>query len=267
MSRLDWIGTFAAGLIAGALLMGQFFALAPWLGSNASSSVPVQEREYGSNQEGSDDVSLYNIGSSRYEIWGDSLTQFLIMIAGLGALFVSVWAVRLLRRTLEATNDTVRAADDAVSETRRIGEAQARAYVAFSHIDLISLIDGQIMFRPMIRNTGLTPATLLSVIGRCMNTEKNEHGNLPDQFTMRYSLSGGNFVNHRLGSQSNFFITVNTINIEDASKAYENKELYIVLGKVAYKDIFFPKSEIQTEEFCYTVRFIKDPSDIGVSCG
>jgi len=68
--------------------------------------------------------------SADYLVWGDGFAQWVMAGTGIAALIISAWAVWLLKATLAATRDAVRAADDAVLETRRIGEAQVRAYVS-----------------------------------------------------------------------------------------------------------------------------------------
>ena len=97
-------------------------------------------------------------------VLGDGWAQWAMALTGLGALLVSIWAVRLLKATLKETRDAVRAADDAVGVTREIGEAQTRAYLSLEEVKaLVDERDG-INFAVTIRNLGNTPARDVHVV-------------------------------------------------------------------------------------------------------
>lgn len=91
---------------------------------------------------------------SSYE---DNLAQWLMAVFAIGAFFVSILAVVYLRRTL--------------TETRRIGQAQVRAYLAFEIAEYrIRWIDPpengrnvKIQFVGKIRNSGPSPAFAVSI--------------------------------------------------------------------------------------------------------
>lgn len=76
---------------------------------------------------------------------------------------ISIWAVRLLRDTLIATREAVKAADDAVEVTRDIGNKQLRAYL---WIGVSEIMDVAAERRPRaqigLKNYGQTPARVLS---------------------------------------------------------------------------------------------------------
>lgn len=85
-----------------------------------------------------DERAAKDIGgiSDDHLIWGDGFAQWAMALTGIIALFISGWAVWLLYQTLAATRAAVaqaeigtEAAVKAVDVTRRIGEAQVRAYV------------------------------------------------------------------------------------------------------------------------------------------
>ncbi|MGB7433402.1 MAG: hypothetical protein WA921_13130, partial [Ahrensia sp.] len=136
------------------LLTGQLFAILPWL-NNQEANQPAQEHWYSENYNQPRSVSPAESGASEFNIWQDSFAQYAMAVFAFAATGISVWAVWLLKNTLEATREAVRAADDAVTETRRIGEAQVRAYFREKGIvfrwnkrDNVSLPD--IGFTPLI---------------------------------------------------------------------------------------------------------------------
>lgn len=129
MSKRDWIGTFAAGLIAGALLAGQFFALSQWLGSNAPADIPPNEQRYSKNQNSPGNITPTIASVSDFNPWEDSVAQWAMAIFAFAATGVSIWAIVLLKKTLLATEKGADFAKETVAVTREIGEAQTRAYL------------------------------------------------------------------------------------------------------------------------------------------
>lgn len=97
-------------------------------------------------------------GSGDSLFWGDGIAQWVMAITGIGALGLSGWAVWLLKGTLDATRDAVRAADDAVTETRRIGEAQVRAYLSCEG-GSYRVAPDSLTCTIKLRNHGQSPAT------------------------------------------------------------------------------------------------------------
>lgn len=91
--------------------------------------------------------------------FGDGYAQWLMAILAAAATGASVWAVILLRATLKATRDAVKAADDAVEVTREMGQRQMRAYV---HAMSPTIFNLRVGAKPYIRyqpkNAGQTPA-------------------------------------------------------------------------------------------------------------
>ena len=100
-------------------------------------------------------------------ILGDGWAQWAMVVLSFFALCVSAWAVWLLRGTLKATREAVRSADDAVTATKEVGQAQVRAYVTINSVS--AFIDGQ--NRPKvevsIKNNGASPAKNIKVIVMC----------------------------------------------------------------------------------------------------
>jgi hypothetical protein len=117
----------ALGLVAGVALTVLFllWAVPEFRG------LPIQRAEpgaYAQNNPGPTEGHWWPELSAR-----DTYAQW---IAAIGGILVSLWAVFLVRNTLEetrkATGAALRAAkatEDSVEETRRLGEAQVRAYL------------------------------------------------------------------------------------------------------------------------------------------
>ncbi|MEQ9026593.1 hypothetical protein [Roseitalea porphyridii] len=97
----------------------------------------------------------------------DNLAQWLMVIFAAGAFGVSIYAVRVLRRTLEATNEAVRSADEAVEVARQMGQIQVRAYVAFGNTRVENFDVGlQPVVLLKIKNVGQSPAIQLQIVTR-----------------------------------------------------------------------------------------------------
>ncbi|WP_371345255.1 hypothetical protein [Ancylobacter sp. IITR112] len=108
-----------------------------------------------------------------YLYLGEGLAQWGMAATGLLALFVSVLAVVLLQKTLKSTRDAVLQAEKgsdaaikSVEVTKRIGEAQVRAYVSAQYCILHDIAVGK---KPWARvgfhNSGATPAQPVNVRG------------------------------------------------------------------------------------------------------
>lgn len=98
-------------------------------------------------------------------VWGDTPAQWVMAVSGVAAVFISMWAVYLLKKTLRATRDAVteakkatKAAEDAVTATREGTERQLRAYVSVVSIMAERPVDNVLKFTMTVKNTGQTPA-------------------------------------------------------------------------------------------------------------
>lgn len=111
----------------------------------------------GSNQE---QIKEYNpVCPDEHMFFGDGYAQWIMAVFSAVATGASIWAVILLKDTLAATRDAVRAADDAVEVTREMGRRQMRAYVEASSPTVFDFAVGRapyIRYRP--QNAGQTPA-------------------------------------------------------------------------------------------------------------
>lgn len=116
--------------------------------------------------------------AAQHLIFGDGWAQWVMAGTGIGAFFLSGWAVWLLWQTLSATRKAVvqtekatEAANRTVDETRLIGQAQTRAYVQLDDIDykwedVPNFVGRGLRVRVDWRNTGQSPTrSLLRHVG------------------------------------------------------------------------------------------------------
>jgi hypothetical protein len=96
--------------------------------------------------------------------WGDGIAQWTMALTGVFALFLSTWAVWLLKRTVDETRKAVKAADDAVNVTRELGEAQIRAYLSCKS-GKYKLTKDRVSAVVEIENTGQSPASDVLIAG------------------------------------------------------------------------------------------------------
>jgi hypothetical protein len=105
--------------------------------------------------------------------WRDTLPNWLTaLFAGLSTL-ISLLAVVYVRQTLSATWKAVKAAEDGVQETKRIGEAQTRAYL---HISEANYDTGSksVQVQLKIKNNSPTPALAVTVDWDLMVDDSSE---------------------------------------------------------------------------------------------
>jgi hypothetical protein len=96
----------------------------------------------------------------------DSYAQWFMAVLSLAAAGISWRAIVLVRDQLIETRNAVKVAQDALLETRRIGEAQVRAYLGSPRVDArLETEDGTRWFRidAYASNSGHSPAVLPSV--------------------------------------------------------------------------------------------------------
>lgn len=106
--------------------------LAAWISSRSGDPADRQVGQPpppGIQQYQNEDVTRIVAAIRDFDPWEDTFAQWIMAVFAIAATGVSIWAVRLLRDTLQATQEAVRAADDAVVVTREIGQAQVRAYL------------------------------------------------------------------------------------------------------------------------------------------
>ena len=130
--------------------------LSSWLGNQSShkhgplKNAPQYEGE-------ARNITSIVTSDDDFHPWRDTVPQWSIAFLSLAATGCSIWAVFIVRDTLQANREAVQAAQDAVIETRRIGEAQTRAYLACSEAEHFTS-EQTCFIRIKISNSGQSPA-------------------------------------------------------------------------------------------------------------
>lgn len=104
--------------------------------------------------------------------WANSLGTMIAASSAVAAALISWRAVIYVRDTLTETRNSVRAANDAVKEARRIGEAQVRAYLTFTGGEYRIDANGA-WYMITVKNAGQTPA--LNIQARCYVFKQKRH--------------------------------------------------------------------------------------------
>lgn len=166
----------------------------------------------------------------------DTYAQWIMAILSLVATSVSIWAVWLVRNTLEETRSATKAAEGAVEITRKMGRAQTRAYI---HIDVIELREVNSEFGSYIwigcRNFGQTPARCVNIKGR-HNVGPNGMINVFCAFELEPEEVG-----RVLGPNCPIYsrLPIPTDHFENVRQLIETrKEPLEVCGAITYKDMF-----------------------------
>lgn len=172
MSKTDKGAIFGLGLVAGvAISLALFVWASPWFtyppnGTSYINDLQALVREQQAGKAG-EHFWLGLVPGWLYT--EDSLAQWIMAVFGIAATFLSAVAVVLVKKTLDATRE-------GVFETRRIGQAQTRAYL-FSDKASYAIRKENIQFVIEIGNSGNSPATEISTdlkIGDRNSKNKNE---------------------------------------------------------------------------------------------
>lgn len=128
----------------------------------------------------------------------DTYAQWIMAALSLVATGVSVWAVWLVRSTLDENRKATRAAEAAVAEARRIGEAQVRAYINIYVRNISSFDVGMMPFVDIVvKNAGQSPAinvrrnVLVRIIDHPIQIPDEAFGLAPDQNSQGVIAVGG----------------------------------------------------------------------------
>lgn len=124
---------------------------------NTKTGYRAPQDEYG--QDGN--ITRLVSAIERFDPWQDTFAQWLMAGLSVVATGISAWAVILVRDSLSLNRQAVKAAEDAVTEARRIGEAQVRAYVGPPRVEAtIETVGGSRRFsiKGYLSNSGNSPA-------------------------------------------------------------------------------------------------------------
>lgn len=151
------------------------------------------------------------------------------------------------------------AARDTVAETRRIGEAQVRAYISWDGAEIGFGVDdrGDVVhcaFMPSIKNTGQSPANL---VGLYSHIDLISGDDTPDVLFAPDGVACG----HVIGAGNRFHLGDQCISKDEASEVFSGTRRCYLLGWAAYRDVFMsPATQDHVLTFCFEVAFRFPPS-------
>lgn len=203
-------------------------------------------------------IGLVEADTQVNDTWlGDGIAQWIMAIASVFGLFVSAWAVFLVKGTLDATHTATNAAENSVRVSRELGEAQIRAYLycesARFERDARSLtvwVD--------ICNSGQSPATNLQVEGSLTVYEVG--GTRDHSRTLRYAPMGRSesycppvFSKGRVSTNLAFFETGDSTDVHNDAEFVRDtfraaNEIHCDVF-VRWNDVFGERHEFKAEFF------------------
>jgi len=170
-----------------------------------------------------------------YLIFGDGWAQWLMAATGIFALILSGWAVWLLKGTLDNSERAVKAAEDAVGETRRIGEAQSRAYIGAFDPEIKGTETESPTVIITIRNYGISPAHKVTIrTGYSVNFkgQPSDAYDKPSEKTVRgFDIGPGQTLFHPVDF-SEFMWRMARATLDN------NAGRLFVSGRINYEDVF-----------------------------
>jgi hypothetical protein len=195
------------------------------------------------------------------QIWLGTGSLILLAIAtyftGRAARYAKL-AADEARRGADAGIVAAKAAQDTVDETRRIGEAQVRAYLSWSGANVGVGVDRSsnfvgFTFVPRVKNTGQSPASLIALYS---HLELLEVGKSPEVFFDPV----GTACNDIIGSGNPFEFMGQSLSKEDARAVFSRERRCYLLGWGAYRDVFSRDEDPnRTLTFCFEVSIRTPP--------
>lgn len=180
------------------------------------------------------------------------------VLVGFTSLVLLTLAVIYAKQAAVAAADAAKAAQDTVAETRRIGEAQVRAYISWDGSHMGMMIDDQrnivgCGFAPQVKNTGQSPAVLVELYSHLalLNPDK-----VPD---IKFKTAGA-ACNHTIGAGNALELAELLLSKERAASVFRRQERCYILGWAAYRDIFSKDGDPDhTITFCCEIKFRTSP--------
>lgn len=219
MPKRDWRNGLAFGLIVGICLATLVYVF----GSFAAGEVGHQPNDQHSktyvsqneDQRKNPDESQWWGVARRLVSSEDTLAQWIMAFLSLAAVVVSGSALYWVNETLKATRQMA-------VDTRRIGEAQVRAYLTIEECYAIPSKDGEEIFfnlRCSVRNCGQSPARRLQASIFAENKKQSAGYVLPDiaaggecNFSGRFSIDKHKLV--LLGDSAEIALLLVSIEIQ-----------------------------------------------------
>ena len=135
-------GTFALGLTLGIFLTILVCFYIPILSGNDDNSKP-QFSHSQIEKKNQGEIRRHETTVSQFNPWEEGYAQWVMALFTVGMTILTAIALYYIRKTtiftseaLEEAGKTTKAANETINETRRIGEAQTRAYMSMGDIEL-----------------------------------------------------------------------------------------------------------------------------------
>lgn len=233
--------------------------LLSWPGYQASDKHRTAEKA-AKYENGQKYVTPPVTGKDDFNPWRDTIPNWAMAVLSFAATGFSIWAVFLVKDTLAETKKSVEAAEASVLETRRIGEAQVRAYISWTSFGgqtEFFEVDGRLngfVIEPQIKNTGQSPAYLQAMYSDLVVIVDGEKP------VVSFEPNERMLCEHVIGAGDTFNLVGMFLSAENASLVYQSKKKVFVLGWVKYKHVFSgagDDGEIAT--FCFDVSFHNAP--------
>jgi len=203
-----------------------------------------------------------NSATNDHLFYGDGFARWLMTVTGIGALILSVWAVWLLKKTLDATRDAVgqtaastAAALKSIDTTERIGEAQVRAYLSCVRGEYAVEFSAQHFRCTLVaKNNGQSPATDISATYDLTFADVDEMGHEGPTPRISGITPLGAVDPIPAGVEGEIPLNMSMLDISERSDSFTSRIGKIdfpfwIFGKLSWKDVF---GKLQTIDFTLT---------------
>lgn len=169
----------------------------------------------------------------------DTLAQWIMAIFTIVMAVTAALGAWWVRGTLITTREAVRAADDAVAETRRIGQAQTRAYISVCGVEIEKFTpQKKTCLIVVVQNLGQTPAYIFNIEARILFTNESgvQFGGKTECFERsdkEYAIPFNSKEPMRLSSREFSIPAPEGIAYDDA--------FLVIAGIIEYTDVFRSK--------------------------
>lgn len=214
---------------------------------------PRPEHDGGSTEDGDD-----NPQQDPNIIFGDGWAQWAMVATSVLALGVSAWAVWLLKDTLKATRQAVRAADDAVEVQEKFGRLHTKGYLSLDRVNFTFRYRGndivQVAAQIHVANFGNTPVRIISHQEACFMTKS------PDEVEAVWEKASVEEKFTSVAKGQSYFIHCGAVDWQDALEAEESEKFFVARGRLGFTDIFSTEEHVRMRYINYFIRITPEPS-------
>lgn len=262
MFKCVWNGTFSVGLAIGFFFSFSFFFYFYFFAYifQAGDSYNANNQNDQTNPK---DVDRLIAAIEGFNPWHDTIAQWGMSLMAVIATFASIYAVFLLRGTLDATRQTLAASQNSVQATQKVGAQQVRAFL-YIHKVIANIVVKEyggghpnryfLVINLMMDNGGQSPATK---VRRDITLKKDppEKVGLIDLFALESRMNR----DIPAGSPSSFYNTKMEITENDFYRFCRKEYIFVLSGSATYDILFGGETGRTPFEF----HFIFDELDRG----